>query len=394
MYCCHGALHYLLQPPEVYLQNRRANTAELKQLEAELMNDYAKLGKSHVEFILSKTFGLYFRYNHHHTWMTHRRHFIRSTSLAAIAIAGGIPSFSFVSPVDFVSGRPEPGKRRFISKAVEDTIAKVKKSMADEELAWMFENCFPNTLDTTVTYLKKRPALNVCYNRWYWCYGLRDSSAQVWWPAFGKIRQRTSAVTKRCYCQTGFVCFVLILMQMLLWWSRKSKWMENDITEMKPWCTMNANGKSILFVMWSAFLPVITITQATLPYLLPNGSRRWSWIVQTFREQQRIHDHGPYRFQRNAANPTDTQFSGGYGNPTKRSVWYIPCSGHRWCYCISLLISNMFAVVSLKQLASVRLISGYEAMQAECNRFCIRTDKALKQHAVLQHPVCGSIFWK
>ena len=87
--------------------------------------------------------------------MTHRRHFIRSTSLAAIAIAGGIPSFSFASPVDFVSGRPEPGKRRFISKAVEDTIAKVKKSMADEELAWMFENCFPNTLDTTVTYSEK-----------------------------------------------------------------------------------------------------------------------------------------------------------------------------------------------------------------------------------------------
>lgn len=41
-------------------------------------------------------------------------------------------------------------------------------------------------------------------------------------------------------------------------------------------------------------------------------------IVKTFREQQRKENHGPYRFQRTANNPTDTQFGNGYGNPTKK----------------------------------------------------------------------------
>jgi len=37
-----------------------------------------------------------------------------------------------------------------MSDAVEAKILKVKSAIADPELAWLFENCFPNTLDTTV----------------------------------------------------------------------------------------------------------------------------------------------------------------------------------------------------------------------------------------------------
>lgn len=41
-------------------------------------------------------------------------------------------------------------KRLFTSKAVEAEIVRVKKLLTNPKLAWMFENCFPNTLDTTV----------------------------------------------------------------------------------------------------------------------------------------------------------------------------------------------------------------------------------------------------
>lgn len=328
--------------------------------------------------------------------MTHRRHFIRSTSLAAIAIAGGIPSFSFASPVDFVSGRPEPGKRRFISKAVEDTIAKVKKSMADEELAWMFENCFPNTLDTTVTYSEKngQPSTYVITGdidaMW-----LRDSSAQVWpYLPLAKSDKELQQLLKGVIAKQ--VSFVLLDPYANAFYDdpgKVSEW-KNDITEMKPGVHERKwEIDSLCYVIRLSAGYYNNTGDASI--FTPEWQQAMKLIVQTFREQQRIHDHGPYRFQRNAANPTDTQFSGGYGNPTKKiglihSMFRPSDDATVYPFLIS---SNMFAVVSLKQLASMfGLISGYEAMQAECNRFASELDKALKQHAVLQHPVCGKIF--
>ena len=50
----------------------------------------------------------------------------------------------------FVSKRPPVGQRGFVSKAIEAEIKAVKAKIADPELAWLFENCYPNTLDTTV----------------------------------------------------------------------------------------------------------------------------------------------------------------------------------------------------------------------------------------------------
>ena len=81
---------------------------------------------------------------------------------------------------DFVSRRPAPDKRRFVSEAVESKILEIKKRIADPEVAWLFENCFPNTLDTTVTVdtNQTRPDTYVITGdiNAMW---LRDSSAQV-----------------------------------------------------------------------------------------------------------------------------------------------------------------------------------------------------------------------
>lgn len=82
---------------------------------------------------------------------------------------------------EFVSNRPLPANRRFMSKAVEEVIESVKKQLTDPKLAWMFENCFPNTLDTTVDFQMKdgRPDTFVITGdiNAMW---LRDSGAQVW----------------------------------------------------------------------------------------------------------------------------------------------------------------------------------------------------------------------
>ena len=50
----------------------------------------------------------------------------------------------------YKSNRPKLKNRLFTSKAVEAEITRVKQLLTNTKLAWMFENCFPNTLDTTV----------------------------------------------------------------------------------------------------------------------------------------------------------------------------------------------------------------------------------------------------
>ena len=79
-----------------------------------------------------------------------RRQFIRNTSLAASAVL--LSSRSRAAASAFPVARTPEAKRKFKSPAVERTIARVKSSIGNKELAWMFENCFPNTLDTTVDF--------------------------------------------------------------------------------------------------------------------------------------------------------------------------------------------------------------------------------------------------
>ena len=50
----------------------------------------------------------------------------------------------------YVSRRPVPEKRLFVSEAVESKIIEVIEHLENKRLAWMFANCFPNTLDTTI----------------------------------------------------------------------------------------------------------------------------------------------------------------------------------------------------------------------------------------------------
>ena len=79
-----------------------------------------------------------------------------------------------------------------MSESVDAAIARVKPRIADPRIAWMFENCFPNTLDTTVKFrvANGKPDTFVITGdidaMW-----LRDSSAQVW--PYLAVQQRRQA---------------------------------------------------------------------------------------------------------------------------------------------------------------------------------------------------------
>ena len=51
---------------------------------------------------------------------------------------------------EYQSQRPAQEERLFVSEAVEAKIVEVTSLLTNERLAWMFANCYPNTLDTTV----------------------------------------------------------------------------------------------------------------------------------------------------------------------------------------------------------------------------------------------------
>ena len=83
-----------------------------------------------------------------------RRNFILNTGLAfAGAYSANIFGNEYLNTGDILlSNRPVPKNRTFRSSAVDKLIDKLKKEISDPQLAWMFENCYPNTLDTTVDY--------------------------------------------------------------------------------------------------------------------------------------------------------------------------------------------------------------------------------------------------
>ena len=72
--------------------------------------------------------------------------------------------------------------RNFRSEAVENKIAEISAKLVNDKLRWMFINCYPNTLDTTVYYRDDADGQEdtFVYTGDIHAMWLRDSGAQVW----------------------------------------------------------------------------------------------------------------------------------------------------------------------------------------------------------------------
>ena len=83
----------------------------------------------------------------------------------------------------YVTKRPPVEERLFTSVIIEKRIKEVLKLIkGNPKLAWMFENCFPNTLDSTVHYRIGDDGEDdtFVYTGDIHAMWLRDSGAQVW----------------------------------------------------------------------------------------------------------------------------------------------------------------------------------------------------------------------
>ncbi len=294
----------------------------------------------------------------------------------------------------FASSRPMPAARKFKSEAIEQVIKEVKSSIASQELQWLFENCFPNTLDTTVFFSDEGE-----YPDTFVITGdidamwLRDSSAQVW-PYLpyvnqdpllqrllaGVIHRQTKCILLDPYANAFYKD------------NRTSEW-RTDHTEMKPFVHERKwEVDSLCYTIRLAFAYYKTTGDKT-PF-----NKEWlqavGLILQTFREQQRKKDSGPYHFQRSASGATDTLCCNGFGKPVN-PIGLI-CSAFRpsddSTNYLFLIPSNYFALVSLQQLHELMMslypghiyLSEIESLRAEIQN-------ALAAHGVVEHPGFGKI---
>lgn len=322
-----------------------------------------------------------------------RRNFIINTGVLG---AGMFTSkFSFGSS-GFPVVRTAIADRHFKSKSVDAAINTFHSKVKNPELAWLFENCFPNTLDTTVYYSEKdnKPDTYVITGdidaMW-----LRDSSAQVWpYLQFvnedlplknlikGVINHQTKCILKNPYANAFYGDE-----------NKEGKW-KSDLTEMLP---------GVHERKWEIDSLCYPIRLAYNYYKKTNDKApfdgNWKKAIQTtlrvFKEQQRKNDLGPYKFQRETTQPTDSLPMAGYGFPVN-PVGLI-CSAFRPSDDATvfpfLIPSNFFAAVSLKQAAElIKAVFNDSNLQNELLSLANEVEKALKDHAIVDHPKYGKIY--
>lgn len=328
--------------------------------------------------------------------MTTRRNFLKTTSLAIAGISFSNPSFTKSFMLNsFISKRPPLSERKFVSEAIEAKIVEMKKTIKDEEIAWLFENCFPNTLDTTVTYkfIGGKPDTFVITGdiKAMW---LRDSSAQVW-PYLDFIKKDNNlkdliagVINRQTKC-------ILIdpYANAFNDGPGDSQW-KNDITEMKP--DLHERKWEIDSLCYPIRLAYgYWKTTNDVSVFDDDWKFAMMLVLKTFKEQQRKDGKGPYRFMRETAWATDSLPLGGYGNPVN-PVGLIVSSfrpSDDATIFPFLVPSNYFAVVSLRQLAEIfTYVIKDKTFADECTSLADEIEEALSKYAVTEHLNFGKIF--
>jgi meiotically up-regulated gene 157 (Mug157) protein len=327
---------------------------------------------------------------------TNRRQFIHKTALATSLLAMAPSSWGSATATGFPVVRTPVDKRCFTSDAVERVIAEIHAKVGNKEMAWLFENCFPNTLDTTVEFemVNGRPDTYIITGdidaMW-----LRDSVAQVYpylplMKEDPKLQQLIAGVINR---QTYYILKDPYANAFYKDENKRGEW-ANDITEMRP--GVHERKWEIDSLCYPVRLAHAYWKQSgdTAPF-----DDQWhqsiKLIVQTFREQQRKTDKGPYSFMRRTASATDTVAGRGYGNPAKPvgliySMFRPSDDGTIFPF---LVPSNFFAVVILRQAAEmVTKLKNDNDLAQQCLALADEVEKALQEYAIVNHPKAGKVY--
>lgn len=298
---------------------------------------------------------------------------------------------------EYVSQRPSPEQRLFVSEAVEAKILEVQSMLTNEKLAWMFGNCFPNTLDTTVHFTDEdetgEPDTFV-YTGDIHAMWLRDSGAQVW--PYIQLANEDEHL-KRMVAGTINRQFELINIDPYAnafnngptggHWQSDGTDMKLELHERKWEIDSQCYPIRLAYEYWK-----VTGDTSIFDEDWENAIRN---ILKTLKAQQRKDGKGPYRFTRVTDRQLDTKCCDGWGNPVN-PVGLIVSSFRPSDDATTfdfLVPSNFFAVTSLRKAAEILTVVGNDIKTAaECSALADEVEKALKKHAVVKHPEYGKIY--
>ena len=329
-------------------------------------------------------------------------------SLALLCMAGYAEAAEWPMPKDntavvnhaqaraaYQCNRPAVKDRLFTSKAVEAEIKRVKQLLTNPKLAWMFENCFPNTLDTTVHYRERdgKPDTFV-YTGDIHAMWLRDSGAQVW-PYVQlanqdpELKRMLEGVIRRQFLCINIDPYANAYND----GPTGGDWM-SDNTDMKPelherkWEIDSLCYPLRLAYQYWKVTGDASIFDADWIQAITN-------ILKTFKEQQRKDGNGPYHFTRKTERALDTLNNDGLGapvNPVGLIVSSFRPSDDATTFQF-LVPSNFFAVTSLRKAAEILTeVNDNKKLAGECTALADEVEAALKKYAVYQHPEFGPIY--
>ena len=301
-------------------------------------------------------------------------------------------------PEQYADQRPAAEERLFRSEAVEQEIARVCGLLTNERLRWMFANCFPNTLDTTVHYREDEEGNpdTYVYTGDIPAMWLRDSGAQVWPyvqlcgndPALqkmiaGVIRRQFRLINIDPYANafndgpTGAGEDVGYPGHVQDPWVFERKWeIDSHCYPIRLahhyWKT--TGDESVFDAEWVEAMRS---------------------ILATLRDQQMKEGPGDYTFLRVTDRQLDTRCHVGRGNPVKpvgliSSAFRPSDDATTFGF---LVPSNFMAVSSLRKAAEIlSTVNGEQELAAGCTALADEVAAALQQHAVVEHPVYGKIY--
>ena len=330
-----------------------------------------------------------------------RRDFLRATAAVGLSIAAAPAPRTRGTPVTFPSRRPAPADRRFQSDAVEAEIARVCKLIPDAELAWMFANCFPNTLDTTVTVGRDAKGGEDTFvitgdidAMW-----LRDSTCQVWHylplarsdPKLaallrGVIRRQAACVRLDPYANAFYPDPTHV-----------GEW-RHDHTSMHAGVHERKYELDSLCFVLRLSTGYFAATADATPFD-DDWAASVKLILHTIQaEQAGSDDHpaSPYRFARRTDRGTDTQpMAGGQPFPWRRTgMSRSPFrSSDDACQFALQIPANLMAVVCLRELAALLAKLGRDAdLATQATKLAGEIDAGVKAHGVRDHPRHGRVY--
>lgn len=302
-----------------------------------------------------------------------------------------------MSAQEYECKRPAEDQRLFVSEAVEAKILEVQSMLTNPRLAWMFGNCFPNTLDTTVHFTDEdetgEPDTFV-YTGDIHAMWLRDSGAQVW--PYIQLANEDDHL-KRMIAGTINRQFELINIDPYAnafnngptgsEWANDGTKMIPELHERKWEIDSHCYPIRLAYEYWK-----VTGDDSVFDEDWEKAVRN---TLKTFREQQRKDGLGPYRFTRRTDRQLDTKANGGWGHPVN-PVGLIASSFRPSDDATTfefLVPSNFFAVTSLRKAAEIlETVNDDPATAGECRELADEVEKALKEHAIVKHPKYGKIY--